>query len=154
MHIAENIKIIRQKWGKTQDEMGVLLGATKAMVQSYERKIAEPKRIFLENLSRVSGIPVNDLLKKEISINNIKFMPGEPDSTDIITKEIDAGQALGAMMEDLVLLKATAKVFGLHISAINAKLNKTSSAKESLDLGKTIGEEADRIFAELKRKSG
>lgn len=50
------------------------------------------------------------------------------------------GIEIGSINADLILLKATAHVFGMTLAEQMASKNSVSVAKASLDLGKTISE--------------
>ncbi len=69
--LSENIKNIREALGLTQFRFGVMLEATKAMVQSYENGKARPKKAILEKLTLLTGISEDDLTNKDIGIKSI-----------------------------------------------------------------------------------
>ncbi len=93
----------------------------------------------------------NKLLEQIDLLNNDTNNVNE-DQAVYFTKNMDAGKAIGYIMEDVIMIKASIKIIGQEVCQLNSKLNKTSFSSEALELSKNIGLEADRLFAELKQK--
>jgi len=90
-----------------------------------------------------------DLLKLHFANYN---MAAEEQDDYITAKNKDAGKLVGNIKEEIILIKASIKVFGMELSELKAKQNKSSFSAESLALEKTISLEVDRLFDAEKRK--
>ena len=76
MLISQNIKTIRELWDLSQTSMGYVVGATKNMIQSYERGKADPPKFIIERLSKLTGFySIEQLEKQYVNILFIKFLP-------------------------------------------------------------------------------
>lgn len=75
MQLGKNIELIRRSWGLNQDEFGILLGATRGMISSYETKGIEPKISFLVRLYKLSGIEMTILCLDELDKDDIPNKP-------------------------------------------------------------------------------
>ena len=67
MDIGTNIKILRKRQGKSQEEMALELGMNRSTYSGYENNIAQPN---LENILRISnyfGLTIEDLITKDFS---------------------------------------------------------------------------------------
>jgi len=62
MSIVKNLKAIRNKYGLSQDKFSELMAVTKGMISSYEVARAEPSPDFLLRLSRMIGLPADQIL--------------------------------------------------------------------------------------------
>jgi transcriptional regulator with XRE-family HTH domain len=83
LHLPNNIKIIRSLSGKTQEEFrGYFTRVTLAMQKSYEGGKAEPDSLYLQELSELSGVPVNDLMNKEITKKDVKLKVENGENVD------------------------------------------------------------------------
>lgn len=66
MNISRNITLVRHLTGLTQTDFGKLIGASKAMVISYEKGKAEPKPLLIQRISDLSGVSIDDLYRKAL----------------------------------------------------------------------------------------
>lgn len=82
MHIGKNLKIIRKKFGWTQTDLANKTGLTKGQIQSYERDVAMTSPLFLMKLEEMTGIPIYDLLSREISLDEVPPSPLYPSQRD------------------------------------------------------------------------
>lgn len=69
--IGANIKKIRQTKGLSQQAFADLLGISRGNVSSYEENRAEPKIDTIINIAKYFSIMLEDLLQKDLSINEI-----------------------------------------------------------------------------------
>ncbi len=71
--IAKNIRFLRKEKELTQDELALKIGVKRSMIGSYEESRAIPKLPLLQALSYYFDVPLNDLLDKDLSVNEINF---------------------------------------------------------------------------------
>ena len=66
MFLASNLKYLRKKSGKTQDALSAELKIGRTTIANYEAGISEPNVDTLIALSKYFGIPVGDMLSKNM----------------------------------------------------------------------------------------
>jgi transcriptional regulator with XRE-family HTH domain len=67
MYFADNIKFLRKRRGRTQDEASVGLGLKRSTLSGYENGVAEPGIEVLVSFSSYFNISVDTLLKVDIT---------------------------------------------------------------------------------------
>ena len=67
MFFAKNIKFLRKRRGRTQDEVATALGLKRSTLSGYENMVAEPGIDVLMGFSGYFGIAVDTLLKIDLS---------------------------------------------------------------------------------------
>ncbi len=67
MHFAKNIKFLRKRRGRTQDEVAVALGLKRSTLSGYENRVAEPGIEVLLLFSKYFEIAVDTMLKMDLS---------------------------------------------------------------------------------------
>ena len=67
MHFSKNIKLLRKRRGKTQDDLAFTLQMKRSTLSGYENKVAEPGLEILLKFSDYFGIAIDTLLKVDIS---------------------------------------------------------------------------------------
>lgn len=68
MNIGSNIKILRKRKGKSQDEMAQELAINRSTYSGYENNVAQPN---LENILKIShyfSVTIEDLISKDFSV--------------------------------------------------------------------------------------
>lgn len=75
MHISQNIKTIRKKFGWTQMDLSKKLELTKGQIQTYERDKATPSVHFFMKLEEITGIPIYDLISREVTLDEVPPSP-------------------------------------------------------------------------------
>ncbi|MCH5596907.1 helix-turn-helix domain-containing protein [Niabella ginsengisoli] len=71
-----NIKKIRNLKNYTQQDVGDVLGLTRAAVSSYEEGRAEPKIETLVRSAQIFGVSIDDLINKKLTINELVNFKG------------------------------------------------------------------------------
>ena len=66
MYIAQNLKYLRKKKGKSQEEMAQELGLNRSTYSGYENEVAQPSLELLLQLSQIEQIPLEVLLSKSL----------------------------------------------------------------------------------------
>jgi transcriptional regulator with XRE-family HTH domain len=66
MYIAQNLKYLRKKKGKSQEEMAQELGLNRSTYSGYENEVAQPSLELLLQLSKIEHIPLEVLLSKSL----------------------------------------------------------------------------------------
>ena len=66
MHFAKNIKFLRKRKGRTQDDVASALGLKRSTLSGYENSVAEPGIDLLVLFSNYFSIAVDTLLKVDI----------------------------------------------------------------------------------------
>jgi transcriptional regulator with XRE-family HTH domain len=67
MYFTSNIKILRKRKGRTQDEVAYVLNLKRSTLSGYENGVAQPGIEILISFSRYFGISIDTLLKIDIS---------------------------------------------------------------------------------------
>ncbi len=66
MYIAQNLKFLRKKKGKSQEEMAQSLGLNRSTYSGYENEVAQPSLELLLQLAQSENIPLEVLLSKQL----------------------------------------------------------------------------------------
>ncbi len=66
MYFSNNIKLLRKRKGRTQDDMAFALGMKRSTLSGYENEISQPTIQALIAFSRYFGIAVDTLLKVDL----------------------------------------------------------------------------------------
>lgn len=107
-YLGVNIKAIREEWGLSQEEFGILIGASRGMVMQYEKRGSIPKNATVSKIVSVTGLSkdilFNELLEqKEIpSIKQQDWMEienfrSDPDSYNTDESEEDVKELVGTL---------------------------------------------------------
>lgn len=80
MEIGSNIKLLRKRLGKSQEEMAAILGLTRSSYSGYENGVADPGIQTLISISDFYKVPLDNLLRKDFT-----------DFTDSTWETIDKG---------------------------------------------------------------
>jgi transcriptional regulator with XRE-family HTH domain len=90
MYIAQNLKFLRKKKGKSQEEMAQSLGLNRSTYSGYENEVAQPSLELLLQLAQSENIPLEVLLSKELD----KFPSTELDALVGSWRQEASGQNL------------------------------------------------------------
>jgi transcriptional regulator with XRE-family HTH domain len=66
--IANNIKMLRKRAKRSQEEMANQFGLTRSSYSGYENNVAEPNIATLNNISKFYGITLDDLVNNDFSL--------------------------------------------------------------------------------------
>jgi transcriptional regulator with XRE-family HTH domain len=66
MHIAQNLKFLRKKKGKSQEEMAQALGLNRSTYSGYENEVAQPSLELLLQLAQSEKLPLEVLLSQPL----------------------------------------------------------------------------------------
>jgi transcriptional regulator with XRE-family HTH domain len=75
MFLGSNIRLIRKKWGLSQEELGERLEVKGQSVSTYEKGTTEPRLQFLMKLSEMAGVSINDLCERPLRKKEIPEKP-------------------------------------------------------------------------------
>lgn len=70
-HIGKNIKKIRNVKGLSQQAFADLFSLTRGNISSYEESRADPKIEVIIKIANSFGIPLTDLIEKDLSVNEL-----------------------------------------------------------------------------------
>lgn len=70
-NVGNNIKKLRKVKGMSQQAFGDLFNLTRGNISSYEEMRAEPKIEIILRIANYFGIPVQHLIEKNLSVNEI-----------------------------------------------------------------------------------
>lgn len=70
-HIGKNIKKIRNVRGLSQQAFAELFELTRGNISSYEENRAEPKIEVIIKIANFFGIPLADIIQKDLSVNEL-----------------------------------------------------------------------------------
>jgi transcriptional regulator with XRE-family HTH domain len=65
--IGQNIKLLRKKANKSQEELAQALKLTRSSYSGYENGVAEPNFTTLNSISKLYGLLLDDLVNKDFS---------------------------------------------------------------------------------------
>ena len=103
-----NIKKIRSLRNYTQQELGDVLGLTRAAVSSYEEGRAEPKIETLLRASQIFGVSVDELINKKLTVNELSNFKVPDLETKTRNKNISAplfpGEANWISITDAIII--------------------------------------------------
>lgn len=107
LQIQQNIILIRGLTNLNQEDFGLLIGATKAMVTSYETGVAAPKKIIIKNrICELAGITLDQLENKKLKESDIKIKADKIEKTDSSARPGTAElQVTGHAPEVVIALK-------------------------------------------------
>ena len=63
MYFAQNIKLLRKRRNRTQDELAHILGMKRSTLSGYENEVAEPSIQALMSFSKYFGVAVDTLIR-------------------------------------------------------------------------------------------
>ncbi len=66
MHIAQNLKFLRKRKGKSQEEMAQALGLNRSTYSGYENEVAQPSLELLLQLAQSEKLPLEVLLSQPL----------------------------------------------------------------------------------------
>jgi len=66
--LSNNIQLIRQFLGLSLHEYGLHVGATKAMITSYEKGKALPKWVTIERIAALINMPIDKMYSTHLTI--------------------------------------------------------------------------------------
>lgn len=69
--VGRNIKKIRSVKGLSQQAFADIFSLTRGNISSYEELRAEPKIEIIVNIAKYFGIPLNDFILKDLSVNEL-----------------------------------------------------------------------------------
>jgi len=78
MHLANNLKVLRKKSGKTQDALSSELKIGRTTIANYESGVSEPNVETLLTFANYFGVTLDDLLSKNMETgvySNAKIIP-------------------------------------------------------------------------------
>lgn len=96
--LIENIRFIREKMLEmSRREFSEITGQSEAKIQNYEHNRQRIPRSFLTKLSEISGVPVEDIERKNLSIENVNMIvkikeepkPGASQIIEMLEKRIE-----------------------------------------------------------------
>lgn len=67
MFIAQNLKYLRKRKGKSQEEMAQILGLNRSTYSGYENEVAQPSLELLLQLAQTEKIPLEIILSKSLA---------------------------------------------------------------------------------------
>ena len=70
-NVGNNIKKLRKVKGMSQQAFGDIFNLTRGNISSYEEMRAEPKIEIVLKIANYFGIPVQHLIEKNLSVNEI-----------------------------------------------------------------------------------
>lgn len=150
MEPKEILKKARIAKGYTQEMIADKVGISHRMYQRYEEgKFPKFKSVQIKKLDRLLGTGLNAILYGK-TLRGKKSMVNEV----IRIKDQELGQVIGKLQEDDLSLEATTRVILKKVATLYAK--ETGESVEEVKAGflKEIEHELDRLFSELKKKSG
>jgi len=66
IYLAENIRLLRKQKSWSQEELAMKVGLNRGNIASYEKGMAEPKICNLLKISKLFGVSIIDLTKRDL----------------------------------------------------------------------------------------
>lgn len=79
--LPNNIRFLRKTSRLSQEKFGALFGATRGMIDSYERTVAPPSHEFIKKLSNYYNISITNLTEKDLQANPGLLNTGKNDNS-------------------------------------------------------------------------
>lgn len=98
-HLKKNLKHLRTKSGKTQTGLASELGKSYTAIGNWEQGLAEPSVELLVKISRIYGIPIDDLILKDLQKGDLMAEKGGKIE---VPKNRQKGDLKGDLMGDLI----------------------------------------------------
>ena len=122
LQLGRNIKYIRLLKGMTQSEFADLVGSKSDNIYVYEKGKANPNTLILQNISRVAGVSVDDLLSKDLS--QLPINVKDKDSQAVEFQISPAAAELEALRKQIEAQEKTIKAQAELIEALKTLLAK------------------------------
>lgn len=136
LQIRQNISLIRNVSGKTQEEFSRLFGFSVAQIKSYEGGKARPNGIYLSRLAKFAGVSLVDIKNKELTEDdiNIGVVEKVERTPTTVTAETDHDYETGNL-------------------TMKALVNLTESNRVLAESNKTLAESHSRLVTMVETKS-
>ncbi len=89
-YVNENIKVLRNRMGLTQEKLAALLGINRKAVGSYEENRATPPLDKLNRLASLFGVSMDQLIHHRFSTESPLFEEQTPEAPTEVVKEAPA----------------------------------------------------------------
>jgi|GEM_PF-5056832 len=66
LYLADNMKYLRAKWGRSQQQLADELGITRTRYSKYEYGMAEPPIDLLVKIARYYGLTIDDIVSVDL----------------------------------------------------------------------------------------
>jgi DNA-binding XRE family transcriptional regulator len=94
--LSANMKYLRKKHGLTQTDLGERLGVKRPVIGAYEEDRAEPKISLLIEMGRYFGVEVDDLISKDLTMNQSRaFLYRDRSKIPVVPVKAAAGYMNG-----------------------------------------------------------
>ena len=101
-YLSTNLRYLRLSKSKTLKDIAILLNKSEVAAYYYETGAREPNAMDLYKLSEYYNIDIDNLLTKDLSINNVNFIEPDEDTINIpVLGRIPAGVPFEAI-EDVI----------------------------------------------------
>ena len=95
MQLNNNIKLIRELSGMTQNDFADLFGnVSKDMLYTYESGKANPNELFKSRVAMIAGIDIKSLETVELKESDIKLVSRQELKPGMFTMNTSAGKSL------------------------------------------------------------
>lgn len=97
------MKYLRKKHGLTQTDLGERLGVKRPVIGAYEEDRAEPKISLLIEMGRYFGVEVDDLISKDLTMNQSRaFLYRDRSKIPVVPVKAAAGYMNGFADEEFL----------------------------------------------------
>ena len=101
--LSANMKYLRKKHGLTQTDLGERLGVKRPVIGAYEEDRAEPKISLLIEMGRYFGVEVDDLISKDLTMNQSRaFLYRDRSKIPVVPVKAAAGYMNGFADEEFL----------------------------------------------------
>lgn len=105
-YLGLNIRKIRENWGLSQEEFGILIRATRGMIMQYERRGTKPKNDTVSRIVKLTGLPAEKLTETELTEKEVPEIDKDSELTVSHFRREPAGFRDLLDEEELMVLRA------------------------------------------------
>lgn len=89
MGISENIKILRERYNLTQDELAEIAGVTNKAVSTWELGIKEPRMGTIEKIAKHFGLKMSNIIEDGgMELHEVETIAAHHDGEDWTEEEL------------------------------------------------------------------
>ncbi len=129
MNLAENIRLVRKKWGENQDDFSNRFGMTRSNLSRIESGEVDLSLANCRLLSELTGISMNRLMDEQLTLEDIPPLPvgegGEKFLDRSEPREVKGERDLGDLgdLADLRNLVAVVRELQMDVSSLRKLKN-------------------------------
>lgn len=143
--IGKKIKVLRERCGESQLDIGKIVGVSDKAVSSWENDKKLPRMKYVQRLAGHFNVPVSSLVEESVSMEDVL---NSKDAINLSAKHASVSPYIDSVSSMIAKSKSTSDVLRLIISAID-KISKESIQDNAID---KQAEEHIRLYLSLSKE--